>query len=295
MGHGIAQVFAYHGYGVHLVDISPSVLNRARKQIASNLSVMVEAGVAHEKEIEPTLNRIHFSESLTQSDDNLEIAIECVPEDEHEKNRVFARLSEACSPQTVIATNTSTLDIFRFATINHPERLCIAHWYAPPHIIPLVDVVKGPETSKAAIDRMVDILKALGKKPMLLRKFTPGYIVNRLQIAMAREINFLLDNDFATPKELDEAVKASLAPRMMALGLTHRMDFTGLDVSLAIQKSAARNPISEPTFRTLEKLVKAGNLGVKSGKGFYDYGDKVPEQVLRERDLSLIRIFKDVT
>jgi 3-hydroxyacyl-CoA dehydrogenase len=184
------------------------------------------------------------------------------------------------------------LDRTEIVRIRNPERFCIAHWYAPPYIIPLVDVVKGPETSDDTADRVARLLTRLGKKPVVLDRFIQGYLVNRLQVAIGREVNDLLDRGLATPEQLDEAVKASLAPRMVVVGVAQRYDFTGLDVSLAIQKEMAKRLSAMPAYSTMQRLVDAGHMGVKTGKGFYDYDGKTPRQILKARDLALLKIFK---
>ena len=290
MGHGIAQVFATGGHPVQLVDIDEGILEGARNQIRANLEVMVEADVLPQAEVAPALDRIETGTDLESSAGSIDFAIECVPEQAALKREILGRLEAACPPHVVLASNTSSLDIFALAKLRRPESLCIVHWYAPPHIIPLVDVVKSPPMPEETCADVMEMLRRLGKRPVLLKKFVPGYIVNRLQFAMSREMNFLLDNELVTPEELDESVKASLAPRMMALGLAHRMDFTGLDVSLAIQKTAAERPAPAPTYDTLARLVGAGRLGVKTGQGFYDYGGKTQAEINRERDLALFKI-----
>lgn len=291
MGHGIAQVFARSGYSVCLIDRHTSILERARKQIRSNLDTMVEAGVLSAADIDSILERIQTSTVLEQSADGVDLVIESVPEKAEIKRDVFSRLDKVCPAHTILASNTSTLDIFDIVHVSRPEKLCIAHWYAPPHIIPLVDVVKGPQMSQETCDIIVELLTRLGKKPIVLGKFIPGYVVNRLQISLSHAVNLLLDNGYTTPQQLDEAVKASLAPRMMVLGLVQRMDFTGLEVSLAAQKAVADKPM-QPSFKTLQKLVDSGHLGVKTGKGFFDYTGRTHEEVLRERDLKLLKILK---
>ena len=292
MGHGIAQVFAQGGCSVRLVDVDLKILRRARRQIAANVEVMVEAGAMPASEVEPTRQRVETSMDLAACARDVDLAIECVPEQVEIKREIFDQLDRSCPQHAILASNTSTLNIFDLVKIRRPESLCIVHWYAPPHIIPLVDVVKSPSMPEETCSEVIDLLRRLGKTPIALQKFVPGYLVNRLQLTMAREINYLLDNGYATPDQLDVSVQASLAPRMMVLGLARRMDFTGLDVSRAIQQAAAEQPLPSPTYRTLENLVQSGQLGVKTGKGFYDYSQTTEEEVLRERDLALLEIFK---
>ena len=292
MGHGLAQVFASGGYDVQLVDVSASILGRALRQIRSNLEMMAEAEALDRTEIDPILERIGTSTDLEASARDVDLALEAVPEDPEVKRDLFVRLAEACPADTILLSNTSSLNLFEIVRIRNPERFCIAHWYAPPYIIPLVDVVKGPETSDDTADRVARLLTRLGKKPVVLDRFIQGYLVNRLQVAIGREVNDLLDRGLATPEQLDEAVKASLAPRMVVVGVAQRYDFTGLDVSLAIQKEMAKRLSAMPAYSTMQRLVDAGHMGVKTGKGFYDYDGKTPRQILKARDLALLKIFK---
>ena len=293
MGHGIAQVFACGGYCVRLVDIDASALSKSLVQIRSNLQVMAEADTLSSADIGNILGRIETSTSIEQSASDADLAIEAVPEDDAVKREVFDRLDLVCPAHTILLSNTSSLDVFKVVCVSRPQRFCIAHWYAPPYIIPLVDVVKGPRTAHETVVLVVELLTSLGKKPVVLKQFVPGYLVNRLQVALNREVNFLLDNGLATPEQLDEAVKAALAPRMMVLGLVQRVDFTGLDVSLTIQKRLLGQLSAAPSFDTLQSLVDRGHLGVKTSKGFYDYRGRTVEQVLRERDLALLKIYRD--
>ncbi len=293
MGHGLAQVFASGGCAVRLVDVRKSILEGAFGQIRSNLEMMVDAEVLASEEIDPILERIETSTDLEASAGDVDLAIEAVPEDVDIKRDLFNRLDEVCPADTILLSNTSSLNVFEIVRVSHPERFCIAHWYAPPYIIPLVDVVKGPETSDETVDRVTRLLTRLGKKPVVLEEFIQCYLVNRLQIAIGREVHALLDNGLATPEQLDEAVKASLAPRMAVVGVVQRHDFTGLDVSLAIQKEMADKLSGVPTYKTMQRLVDEGHMGVKNGKGFYDYSGKTPQEVLKARDLALLKIFKE--
>jgi 3-hydroxyacyl-CoA dehydrogenase len=185
------------------------------------------------------------------------------------------------------------MNIFDFVQTSRPGKVLIAHWYSPPQIIPLVDVVKGPQTDPASVQLMADALKWIGKKPVVFNRMVSGYVVSRLQFAFQREVLWLLDNDYLSPVELDDAAKWGLAMRMMIVGVVQRFDFGGLDLS-------ARN-LEKPSFpptpieympKKIFELVKEGHLGVKSGKGFYDYAGRSEVEVCAERDTKLLKLLK---
>jgi len=292
MGHSIAIVFALGGYEVDLVDIKEEALEKGLGLIRSSGETLREAGLIHSKTLARAIDRIHPSTSLEVAK-KADLVIEAISEIPKAKRELFDRLDQICPRRTIFTSNTSYLNIFRCLRGCRPEKLLIAHWYAPPHLIPLVDVVKGPETSTETIKTVKEILLKLGKRPVVLKKFIPGYIVNRLQRAMAREIFHLLDRGYASPEEIDEAVKNSLGIRIPILGVVRRYDFTGLDLALTFERNPSIHLISEDRPpKTLIRLVKKGYLGVKSGRGFYDYTSKNMRGVLKERDRKLIKLLK---
>jgi 3-hydroxybutyryl-CoA dehydrogenase len=293
MGHGIAQAFAQAGYQVSMMSRTEKTLNRAFSLIRSSLNTMAEEGLLDEKSIPVIIERIHATTSIEEAAQEADIAIETMSEDKDAKKEVFSQLDRYCPPRALLASNTTFLNIFDFVETSRPDKVLIAHWYAPPQIIPLVDVVKGPQTDMANVELMAEILRKMDKKPIVFNRYVSGYVVSRLQFAFQREVHYLLDNDFISPQDLDEAAKWGLALRMMVVGVVQRFDFGGLDLS-------ARN-IEKPSFpptpidykpKKIFELVKQGCLGVKTGRGFYDYGGRTEEEVCRERDIKLIRIFK---
>jgi 3-hydroxybutyryl-CoA dehydrogenase len=176
-------------------------------------------------------------------------------------------------------------------TLKRLEKIIITHWYAPPHIIPLVEIVKGPHTSWDTVEIMKKLLVKLGKKPVVMDRFIPGFIVNRLQRALAREIFHLLDNGYAAPEDIDSAVKASLGIRIPILGVVQRYDFTGIDLVDQFMRNPSIDLVSEDKpSKTLKGLVERGHLGVKSGRGFYDYSGEEMEGIMRARDIKLIKL-----
>jgi len=172
-----------------------------------------------------------------------------------------------------------------------PEKVLITHWFAPPHIVPLVEIVRGPKTSQETVDTVKASLLKLGKKPIVITKFLPGFIGNRLQSALGNEVLHLLDNGYATPEDIDIATKASFALRMPILGLVKRMDFTGLDLSQKIISNATyKVPPQRTKSKSVDRLVEQGKLGVKTGSGFYEYGGRSTEEIMKERDIKLIKL-----
>ena len=292
MGHSIAMVFAQGGYQVALVDVNEEILKRALDLIQSNLETLEKAGWIDSKSIPKILDRIHPSATL-EAAKRADLVVEAISEDPKAKKILFQALDKACPARTILTSNTSYLNIFKAVNTGRPGKVLIAHWWAPPHLIPLVDVVKGPETSLETVTTVKEILLKLGKKPVVLNRFIPGYIVNRLQRAMAREIFNLLDKGYASPEDIDVAVKNSLGIRIPAVGVVQRYDYTGLDLALAFEKNPSIHLVSKDRLsKTLDRLVKKRHLGVKTGRGFYDYSGRPMAEVLRERDVKLIEIIQ---
>ena len=295
MGHGIAQAFAQAGYNATMVARTQKTLDRAVALIESSLKTMADERILDESSVKSTMERITATNSLEEAAHDADIAFETITEDKDMKKAIFAQLDALCPPRTLLASNTTFLNIFDFVETARPDKVMIAHWYTPPQLIPLVDVVKGPQTDQASIDLMCQVLKDMGKKPVVFNKPISGYVVSRFQGALAPEIHFLLDNDYLTPEELDEAARWGLAFRMMVVGVVQRYDFGGLDLTVKIRKNASLKLTPQDYQpKKLMELVEQGAYGVKSGKGFYDYGGRSEAEICRERDIKLIRIFKEL-
>ncbi len=293
MGHGIAQTFAQNGYQVSLMDQVELALPKAKSLIRSSLETMVEAEIINKSQIEPIMKHISYFSDLKDAADSADLAIECIVENKEAKRSIFQQLDRICPPHTLLASNSSFLNIFDFVETNRPDKVMMMHWYAPPQIIPLVDVVKGPRTNPDNVQTVMDLLHKIGKKPIVFNKPCAGYAVSRLQVAFQREVYWLLDNDFLSPQDLDEAAIWGLAMRMLVVGVLQRIDFGGLDLSARIIQQAPEQctPLDYKPQKLLE-LVEKGALGVKSGKGFYDYNGKTEAEMYRKRDLRLLKLLK---
>jgi 3-hydroxybutyryl-CoA dehydrogenase len=290
MGHGIAQSFAQGGFRVSLVDTTREAVERGMKLMKSSLDTMAEEGFL-EHSVDAVLGLVTPTTSLKEGTRDADIAVEVVFEDVATKKEVFKQLDADCPSKTLLASNTSFLNIFDFVETSRPDKILITHWYAPPQLIPLVDVVGGPKTDKASLEVMVQILRKIGKRPVLMKKFISGYAVNRIQHALNREVNFLLDNEYVSPEQLDEAVQVGLAFRMMVVGVVARYDFGGISMRTRHPPGFEEVPL-DYEYRKLQELVNKGHLGVKTGRGFYDYKGKSEEELYRERDIRLIEMLR---
>lgn len=295
MGPGIAQTFAQHGYPVAVWSKVPEEHDRAVKVIRTSLETFVQHDMLRPAVIEPVLKRLTFTTDLDAAAGDADLVVECVVENLEIKGGLFRQLDACCKDGALIASNTSFLDIFKVTPEGRQRRTVIAHWFAPPQIMPLVEVVRGPVSSDDTVDTMVALLRGAGKTPIVMQKFVPGFAINRMLRILGRETFFLLDNGYITADQLDLAVKASLAPRMMVLGLVQRYDFTGLDLSARnLENPDFLEPPLDNRPRSLFELVEKGNFGVKTGKGFYDYSGRNYEDVLKERDEKLLKVLKSL-
>lgn len=284
MGHGIAQVFAGAGYTVALVDRDSTVLDKARERIAGNLKTLIAEGLIKADEAPALLDRISLVTDLATACKTAELVIEAVSEVPELKKEIFAQLDKACPANTIFTSNTSGLDVFSLAGISHPERLVATHFFAPAHIIPLVEVCPGPLTDLGIVRAVADLMVKIGKQPVVLKQFVPSFIVNRIQNYMSMAVFEILANNWATPEEIDLAVKCSLGVRLPVVGVVQLMDFTGLDLVNDISKNHGF------TIPMIEKLVGNGHLGAKTSRGFYDYQGRSEEAITAERDSRLIKV-----
>jgi 3-hydroxybutyryl-CoA dehydrogenase len=295
MGPGLAQVFATAGYDVSLWSRTAATLEKAASVIATNLTTFVDKGLLQAEAVPGIRARISPTQSLEEAGGGADLIIETVVENREAKRALFAELDRICPEGALFTSDTSYLDVFQVIPARRLPRAIIAHWFAPPHIIPLVELVKGPETTAETVEVLVDLVKAVGHVPTVMEKFIPGFCINRLLRGIGREVLYLLDNGYMTPEQLDVAVKASIIPRAMVLGFVQRYDFTGLDLAYSNLKNEAfvDAPVDQEP-RGLVERVGRGELGVKSGKGFFDYGGRSLEAVLHERDAAMLDVLGDV-
>ena len=284
MGHSIAQVYATGGIDVNLVDVNKDILDRAMNLIKSNLETLAEFERVMSHEISDILNRIHPSTNLKDAAQDVDLAVEAVSEIPDLKIKVFSLLADYCSENTILASNTSSLDIFKIVKVKNPARLVIQHWFAPPHIIPLVEIVPGRKTSKETVEASVKLIERIGKKPVVLKKFIDQFVVNKIQNAISAVVFQLLMKKIADPETIDAAIKTSLGIRLPIVGVVQTLDFTGLDLVSDILKSRGIE------FSLITDKVNQGNIGAKSGKGIYDYGGLSEVEILKKRDRKYLKM-----
>lgn len=294
MGHGLAVVFALGGCKVMLHDVSEDALTRAQKLITEVFLTLAEAGVIDSGGSAPILkDRIIFASDLAVAVAQADFIVEAVTEDAEVKRSLFSELDIHAPLTALWASNTSSLNVFDLLPARRQAKSLITHWYSPPYIVDLVDVVPGSETEPEALAAVKEFLERLGKKPIVLSKFINGFIVNRLQAALNLEMCFLLDKGYATPEQIDEAVKSGLGLRMPLLGILRKADYTGLEL---IQSLLANKTYVPPQglerSQTLDELIRIGRTGVMAGKGFFDYGGRSTQALFRERDLKLLALRK---
>lgn len=294
MGHGIAQTFAIAGYTVHGYDHDPQARQTLKDRVRSNLNAFVEAEWIHPSEIEPALNRLIVHDREIDAVRDARFITEAVQEDLGVKQELFARIESFVAHDAILASNSSAFPISQSGSkLKRPERAVVTHWFNPPHLVPLVEVVPSPATADSVVESTVDLLTRIGKHALRLNKELPGFLVNRVQVAIQREVWNLLQEGVASPADIDAALSASVGFRMAAVGPLEVYDFGGLD----IQTTTFRNLVpsiasgSEVPSR-VQSLVDQGHLGAKTGQGFYDYpGERIRERRQR-RDTLFLQLAK---
>lgn len=292
MGHALALVFALGGHDVALTDNDPATLDRAMPLMQTALRTLAESG---EVDADWTPERLEGAITLRPTlEDTLrgaELVVEAIIEQPEAKRALFAQVDAIADPQAIIASNTSYLDIFPLVPAARRPRTLIAHWYTPPYLVDLVDIVGSDETDPEVVEEVRAMVAAMGKVPVVMRRFIPGYIANRIQSAISLEVNRLLDEGYATPQDIDDAVIHGLALRIPILGHLMKADFTGLPLTRhALANRTYEPPPVRGASETLERLAAEGRDGVLSGRGYFDWGGRAPEDLFRDRDRKLLAL-----
>ena len=282
MGHGIAQIFAVNGYSVTLMDVKEELLSKALENARSNLTLMAERGIGRPEDIDPALSRIKTTGEMSEAAKGSQFLVEAVSENSELKQKVFRELDSLCPANTILATNTSVISITEIAEkARNRERIVGTHFWNPPYLIPLVEVVRGNDTSDETMDRTFDLLKAVGKHPVRVNKDVPGFVGNRLQHALWREALSIVEGGIADAATVDECVKFGFGLRLPVLGPLENADMVGLDLTLAIHDYILKYLESSPEPSSLlKKKVEDGDLGFKSGLGYQEWP---PEAAQRSR------------
>jgi 3-hydroxyacyl-CoA dehydrogenase len=290
MGEGIAQNFAQAGLQVRLIDRETGILKKCLNQIEANLYQFAELNLLEES-IELIKARItpYMAEDLAEALQGCSFVIEAIPEILQLKRELVSRIDAVC-PEAIIGSNTSSFTISAIAAASpFAGRIVGTHYFNPAHIIPLVELHRGKDTRDDVVNLTRHLMERVGKIPVMVLKEVPGFIVNRIQGAMEREIDYLIDEGIVSPEDLDRAAKASYGFRLACIGPMEAEDMIGLDTALRVSTSIYKTLSNKTTpSPTLAEKVARGELGQKSGMGWYDYRRKAPRQVKKESYQKLI-------
>jgi 3-hydroxybutyryl-CoA dehydrogenase len=271
MGHGITQVTAQIAkYDVHMRDIKQEFLDHGMKMINDSLQRFLKKGEMTQEEADQILSRIHPTLDLKEAVHEADLIIEAVTENPELKKKVLMEADAVAKPDAIIATNTSSISITELASATkRPEKFAGMHFFNPPQLMKLIEIIRGAKTSDDTLNTIVEVTKRMGKEPVVCKKDVAGFVVNRVLIPALNEAIALVNEEVATPEDIDKAIKLGLNWPMGPLTL---LDYVGLDTTLAItevmQKEIGQKYQANPLLR---QMVRAGLLGRKSGRGFYNW------------------------
>jgi len=274
MGHGIAQVSAQVAkFEVNLVDVKQEFIDKGMTMVRDSLQRFLKNGLITEDQVKETLERIHPTLNLKEAVADADLIIEAIPENLKLKRDLFSEIDQASKPEAIFASNTSSISITELASsTNRPEKFCGMHFFNPPQLMKLVEIVRGAKTSDETVNTVFEVAKKMGKEPIVVKKDCPGFVVNRLHVLSLNEALYLLWEGIADRDDIDKASELGLNWPMGPLRL---LDYLGLDTFLAILEVLEKE--LGPKFRPcplLRQMVRAGLLGRKTGKGFYDWTQK---------------------
>ncbi|MBE6033401.1 3-hydroxyacyl-CoA dehydrogenase family protein [Aminipila sp.] len=293
MGTSMAQIFAQRGYQVTIYDVIAEAIGKSKNLVRINQEEQVKTGELTSEESRELQERLNYTcekDCFTHCD----LVVESIVEKIDIKHLFWKEVSALVPEDTVLASNTSGLSITEIAkAIHKPERFAGMHWFNPAHLIPLIEIIKGEESAKETVDYLYELALTVGKEPVRVNKDVPGFLANRIQLAILRESLHLVEIGAGDFEDIDRCMKYGLGFRYACLGPFEVCDMGGLDTFYHIAEYLNQDlsDAKEPQ-KTLKDLYEAGNFGVKAKKGFYDYNNGKDEEAIRRRDELYIKVSK---
>ena len=294
MGHSIAQDFAAHGYPTTLYDQSGEQLETARKLVDGNLQLLKDEGMITDEGIKNVNELLVYTDKMEDAARQAKFVVEAVPEVPDIKQALFAELDRLCSPDTILTSTTSALNIYDVVQVSNPGRLIIGHFCNPAHIIPLVEIVLGPETSPETLEFAKKVYESLDHVPVVLKQYTIGFIVNRLNTALAREANYIVEQGWASPEDVDKAITNNAGLKLAFEGPLELYDHIGWDLAKLGGTFLAPMLCNATATALPDKMCADGNLGVKTGKGLKDYTGLDRVKVQNDRNRKILKVIGTV-
>lgn len=293
MGHGAAQLFAQAGKKVRIQARRETSLEHARELITNSLEIMVEKEMITQEKMDQTLANITYTTDLREAIEGSEFILESIPEVLETKLATYEIIESVVSEKTIIASNTSTFPLAELTqNAKHPERFVITHYFNPPQIVPIVEIARFEKTDDNVVQQAYDLMKEIGKSPVVLKKEITGFIVNRVQVAFLRECFNLIEQGICTAEDIDIAVKGSMGFKWAFCGPLESQDLAGLHTTKAMVGNIMKdlsNTREVPAF--LNEMVENEQLGIRSNQGFYKYDDN-GEEAIRTRDDNFLDLLK---
>jgi 3-hydroxybutyryl-CoA dehydrogenase len=288
MGFGVATEFARFGYDVAMFNTRKETSQRSMVWAKEALDLMVETKLITKQNADTSYKRLHPTTDLQEAAKDADFVHESVSENLALKQEVFAKLDKICPPHVILATNTSGMPVSAIASATtHPERVLATHYFQPPHFIPLVEVSPTEKTNPAFTEKAIALMRSMHKKVVFIPTEVPAFIGNRIQGAIGREVQSLVDKGIATPEMIDDVIQFGFGRRMAYSAYFKQADVRGLDFSYNAAKGAGRQ-----AWKPIADHVERGEIGIESGKGFYDWSGDKGKKFLHDYYTELIRLMQ---
>lgn len=297
MGCGIAQVFAANGYKTVMADLKQEFLDSAWIKIHKNIEGMLEENLCdchYEEEVKKNLS-ILLNEDIPSKAEMFDLVVEVIFENKEAKYNLYQMLAKYCRPDCIFASNTSGMDVFSVTEdiMTNPERLVITHWFNPPHLMKIIEIVKGPKTSDETAQAVRQLLEDCGKKPAVLNKFMPGFIVNRMATVICRELYYMVEQGWVEPQDAENALKYTDGLRWSFEGPLELWDFVGLEIPMAVASGVLPTLCNQTdSIPYGDKLIKEGKTGVRAGEGMLKKYPSDIDAYVKKRNRRIVTMYK---